>query len=192
MRLSLVDLEQTEASQLAGAEIVDPPSPGATGRFTLRVKWSHPVPMGKVSFRVKAYASPDGKAPPISVGIAEPGSEKRMQLLVKQNAPIDLAIRGALAEKFRDKIVEKGGEITPLSTSMDGGLVSVPTATIIIGLAAVAAICILVGMVTFATVLIVAMQKGYNIDDAGYKVAVGQGKSRQEHEMVFNIRQPGT
>jgi hypothetical protein len=190
-RLSLVDLEISEASQLAGAEILRRPPPGSVGRQQIELRWSYPVPLGNLTFRLRAHASPTGTPPPIRVGIVEPGSDKRMRLLFEQDVPVDLAVSGSMAETFRDQIVERGGRIEPLAAPMFTG--AEETAIILgISLAVIAAICVLVGLATFAAVLFFAMQKGYNIDDAGYKVAVGEGKSRQEHQMVFKIRQPGT
>ena len=63
-------------------------------------------------------------------------------------------------------------------------------AIVTISLAAIAATCILIGMATFAAVLFYAISRGYDIENAGYMVAVGEGESRQEHQMVFSLRQP--
>lgn len=192
MQLSLVDLALEHSVPTAMAELVDPPGRGATGRQVVRVRWSHPVPLGRIDYRVTAYASPQGRPPPVLVPIGEPGVEHRLRRLVEQDAPVDLAVTGQLAQAFHDQILARGGRILPLASPMDGGVISGPTAVVIIGLAVIAAICIALGMAVIAAVIFFAISKGYNIDNAGYKVAVGEGNSRQEHQMVFNIRQPGT
>ncbi|MCB1369847.1 MAG: hypothetical protein KDJ83_03070, partial [Rhodobacteraceae bacterium] len=191
LRLSLVDLALTEAVPLAGAEVENRPAPGATGRLSLRVRWSYPVPMGQVAFRLRVYASPEGRPPPVRVSVTDPGSDKRMRALFEQDGPVDLAISGPLAEQFHDQVLARGGEIAPLArpsvTGVDDATV---IAIVAVSIAVIAATCIALGLATFGAVLFFAMSKGYNIDDAGYKVAVGEGETRQEHEMVFNIRQP--
>lgn len=200
LQLSLVDLATPEASAMASAELASRPARGATGRHSLRINWSHPVPMGAVRFRLRVYASPDGTPPPINVPITEPGVERRTRLLVEQDAPVDMAVEGPLVQVFHDQILARGGEIGPLqdpaaaglSRPFDAGVISGPTAAVIISLAVIAAICIAIGLAAFAAVLFFALSKGYNVENAGYTVAVGEGKSRQEHQMVFNLRQPGT
>jgi hypothetical protein len=192
LQLALIDIELTDSVPLASAELDGGPARGATGRQSVSVKWSHPVPLGKIAYRIKVYASSTGAPPPVTIGMTEPGVERRLRALVEQDVPIDLAVGGELAKRFHDEILSRGGQIIPLAKSMDGGIISGPTAAVIIGLAVIAAICIVVGMAVLAGVIFIAISKGYNIDDAGYKVAVGEGKSRQEHQMVFKIRQPGT
>jgi hypothetical protein len=178
---------------LAGAEVENRPATGATGRISLRVRWSYPVPMGQVAFRLRVYASPEGKAPPVTVSVTEPGSDRRMRALFEQDGPVDLAVTGPLAEQFPDQVLARGGELTPLTrpsvTGVDDATV---VAIVAVSIAVIAATCIALGLATFGAVLFFAMSKGYNVDDAGYTVAVGEGQSRQEHQMVFNIRQPGT
>lgn len=189
-QLSLIDLSIPEATQLANAEIINRPAQGATGTFSVRIDWSHPVPLGTLTFNLKVYASPDGTPPPITVSLTEPGVNTRMRALFEQDSPVDLAIEGTLVQVFYDQIVARGGDIDPLpTTDTDGGL---SAGTIAITITVIAAVCIAIGLATFAAVLIFAIAKGYNIDNAGYKVAVGEGSTRQEHQMVFNIRQPKT
>ena len=43
------------------------------------------------------------------------------------------------------------------------------------------AICVTLGFAAFGALLIMAMHKGYNINDAGYQVALGEGETCQEH-----------
>jgi hypothetical protein len=194
LQLSLIDLATPEASLAAGAELEARPERGATGRLRLVVRWSHPVPAGSVQFRLRVHASPDGTPPPVVTPLTEPGSHNRMRALIEQDAPVDLAIDGPVAEAFRTQIIERGGQFIgaetqsrhagPVSLALTGGEI------VLIVIGVLAAICIVVGFATFGAVLIIAMQKGYNIENAGYNVAVGEGASRQEHEMVFNIRKP--
>jgi len=192
LQLCLVDLATPDAVPLAGAEVENRPARGATGRVSIRVKWSYPVPMGRITFRLRVHASPDGRAPVVTTPITEPGAERRVRALVEQDSPFDLAVDGPLAKLFHDQILDRGGTVVPLARALDGGAISGPTAAVIITLAVIAAICVVIGMAAFAAVIFFAISKGYNVDNAGYKVATGQGDSRQEHQMVFNIRQPGT
>ncbi len=190
-QLSLIDISLTEASALAQAEIENRPAQGATGRFTLVVNWSHPVPLGVLAFELRVYASSDGSAPPITVSLTEPGVNARMRSLFEQDSAVDLALTGPLVQTFYDQILARGGEISPdAGSDLDGGATAGTAGTIAVTIAIILAICVAIGFVTFAAVLVFAMAKGYNIDNAGYKVAVGEGASRQEHQMVFNIRKP--
>lgn len=191
-QLALIDLATTEDAPLASAEIAERPQAGATGRVTIRVRWSHPVPMGQIAYRLRVHASQDGRPPAVLVSVGEPAIERRLRALVEQDAPVDLAVTGPMAEAFHQQILERGGQVVPLARSMDGGVVSGPTAAVIVSLAVIAAICVALGLAVLAGVVIFAISKGYNIDNAGYKVGVGEGASRQEHQMVFNIRQPGS
>ncbi|MCL6285093.1 hypothetical protein M3P21_16305 [Ruegeria sp. 2012CJ41-6] len=194
LQLSLIDLATPGASLAAGAEVVDRPARGATSRLRLLVRWSHPVPTGSLQFRLRVHASPDGTPPPVVTPLTEPGSHNRMRALIEQDAAVDLAIDGPVAETFRTQILERGGQFigaetqSHLARPFDGGLSA--GSIVLISLAVIAAVCVVVGFATFGAVLIIAMQKGYNIENAGYNVAVGEGASRQEHEMVFNIRKP--
>jgi hypothetical protein len=43
---------------------------------------------------------------------------------------------------------------------------------------------------TFADMIRRAMDKGYDIKDTKYKTSVGEGESKQDHEMVFNLKRP--
>lgn len=189
LQLSLIDLATPDASMLATAEIVNRPARGATGALQLRVRWSYPVPLGSLQFRLRVYASPDGTPPPVITPLIEPGSHNRMRTLIEQDAPVDMTIDGPLANTFKTQILDRGGSLLNIKPDSDGG---VSAGTVVVIIAVVAAICIGVGFATFGAVLIIAMQKGYNIDDAGYKVVVGEGSTRQEHNMVFNIRKPDT
>ncbi|WP_372571770.1 hypothetical protein [Ruegeria jejuensis] len=193
LQLSLIDLATPEASLAAGAELEARPERGTTGRLRLVVRWAHPVPAGNVSFRLRVHASPDGTPPPVITPLTEPNSHTRMRTLIEQDAPVDLAIDGPVAEAFRTQIIERGGQFIGAESQSHlarpfEGLTAGSIVLIVLGV--LAAICIVLGFATFGAVLIVAMQKGYNIENAGYKVAVGEGASRQEHEMVFNIRKP--
>jgi len=193
LRLALVDLALTEAVPLAGAEVESRPAPGATGRLALRVRWTYPVPMGHVAFRLRVHASPEGKAPPVAVSITEPGGDRRLRALFEQDCPVDLAVSGPVAAAFHDQVLQRGGEVAPLARPSVAGVDdAVIVAIVAVSIAVIAATCIVLGLATFGAVLFFAMSKGYDIDDAGYTVAVGEGQSRQEHRMVFNIRQPGS
>ena len=191
LKLSLVDLATPQSSILAGAEVTDRPTRGVEGSQRVSVDWSYPVPTGSLEFTLRVYASPDGTPPAVTAPVNEPGSNKRLENLIAQNAPVDLAIQGPIAEQFKRQILDRGGQIIGRSDDQYArALVDPTTTSIIVAIAVVAAVCIVLGFVVFGAVLFMAMEKGYNIDDAGYKVAVGEGQSRQEHQMVFKIRKP--
>jgi hypothetical protein len=147
-----------------------------------------------VAFRLRVYASPDGTPPPVTAPITEPGAEHRLRALVEQDSPVDLAVSGPLVQVFHDQILDRGGEIRPIAQAQLTGAeeTAAIAAIVTISLAAIAATCIAIGMASFAAVLLYAISRGYDIENAGYKVAVGEGESRQEHQMVFSLRQPET
>lgn len=194
LKLSLVDLAVTDASLLAGAEIEARPARGATGRGRLTVTYKHPRPMGHVAFTLRLYASPEGVPPTVVVPLGESGADKRMRALVEQDAPVDVAVGGPLAEAFYSHLMANGAETIDPSDGFSGA----PTRTLFTGaeiaaivavsIAVLAATCIALGFATFAAVLFYAMSQGYDIDNAGYTVAVGEGDSRQEHQMAFSLR----
>lgn len=190
LQLALVDLALTDAPPLTSADITQQPARGAVGLQQVTVRWSYPVPFGRVAFRLRVHATADGTPPPVTVILTEPASERRMRALIAQDCPVDLGVEGALVQVFHDQILSRGGSIAALARPMDGGIISGPTAVVVISLAVIAAICVLVGFAAFAAVVIIAINKGYNVDNAGYKVAVGEGTSRQEHQMLFNLRKP--
>ncbi|GAA3876858.1 hypothetical protein [Celeribacter arenosi] len=198
LQLSLCDLAITEASALAGAEIDAKPAIGATGSARVTVRWSHPKPMGKVTFQLRIYASADATPPVIVVPISEAGADKRMRALVEQGAPVDFAIDGPLAEAFYEQVIQRGGQIIGAEDAYHsgtrpfavGGGVGEAALALGVSLALIAAACVALGLITFGTVLLFAMSQGYDIDNAGYSVAVGEGESRQEHKMAFSMRKP--
>ena len=50
---------------------------------------------------------------------------------------------------------------------------------------------VMLGFMMLYAVLTQAMNKGYDVKDTKYKAVTGEGESRQEHEMLFNLTQPG-
>ena len=65
-------------------------------------------------------------------------------------------------------------------------IIAITTISIVVILAAV----VVIGFMTLYAVLKQAMDQGYDVKDTKYKAAVGEGDTRQEHEMQFNLTKP--
>jgi len=163
------------------------PIRGATGRQRAVVKWSHP-PYGKMTYRLRAIASPNGQSGATLIEEGPPGVEDRMKLLLDQDVPISVLVRGPRArmlyEAIRQKQQEQKGE--------QRAVAMVEPITIVAGIAIVMVIAavIMLGFMVLYAVLTDAMSKGYDVKDTKYKAAAGEGESRQEHKLVFNLTQP--
>mgnify|MGYP000359391725 CR=1 FL=1 len=185
-RGGVVDLEIVSSSPLASATLVERPRPGGSGRQRLVVEWRHPVPGGHVEYRVRALASGDDRPPVVSMPINTSGSPDRLRTLVEQGVPVDLTVDGPLAQAFHQHIVSRVGSHSASVRTLE----AISAGTIAVVIAIVIAVCVALGLAAFASVLIYAMSQGYDIEDAGYQVAVGEGASRQEHRMTFQLRPP--
>lgn len=104
--------------------------------------------------------------------------------------PLAIVVRGRKAKMIYDALRQRGArsETHGLSTAQ---VVGVDDA-IIIGLviAVIAAVVIGLGLLIFGGIIFEAMNRGYEVKDTKYKAATGQGETRQEHEMVFNLIPP--
>jgi hypothetical protein len=105
----------------------------------------------------------------VTVPIGEPGGDRRMRTWFEQDGAVDLAVTGPLAEAFKSQILDRGGRIEPMARASVAGVDdAVIIAVVAVSIAVIAAACIALGMATFGAVLLFAMSKGYNVDDAGY------------------------
>ncbi len=187
------DVEVLEMALGAGYWVSEAPEAGATGRQSITVDWSH-LPYGKVNYRLLVYASPDGNAAPATIALDEPNWLERAQDQVGQGVPLNVAVRGQKAKVLYDALQERvdRSDVQEFSTVLDFGLTPATIAVIAgVAIVVVVSIVVVIGMVTFAILLKEAMDKGYDITDTRYTVVTGEGASRQEHEMVFNLTRPG-
>lgn len=61
----------------------------------------------------------------------------------------------------------------------------------VMGVALLAAVVAGVGLFVLYAILTEAMKRGYDVRDTKFKMAAGEGQMRQEHELAFNLTQPG-
>jgi hypothetical protein len=183
-KFALVDVEYLEQSLLAKAEVIARPNRGATGTQEIVVRWSHP-PYGKIKYRLRAFASPSGRAAPIRVRDSDPGFDDRSKLLIDQDADLQMLVKGARA-KLLYGAVQKAQREKARTQPSEAKIIAITTISIVVILAAV----VVIGFMTLYAVLKQAMDQGYDVKDTKYKAAVGEGETRQEHEMQFNLTKP--
>jgi hypothetical protein len=182
-------VEVLATSPGAGYKVEVMPAQGAQGRQTVRVSWWH-GPYGQIRYRLGVFASPDGSAGTEPLIYEAPGWEDEANSRLAQGLPVELAVRGDRAKLIYDAVRTAHPEAVagPASAALVAG---VDDAVIIavIGLAIVVVISLVIalGLGAFGYILTQAMNNGYDIKDSKYKAAAGQGDSRQEHEMVFNL-----
>lgn len=180
LQLAHVDIEFQDLTLLAKAGILSPPARGSTGNQRIHVRWSHP-PYGKVAYRLRVWASTDGTSQPVMVDHDETGFEIRSKLLLAQSVPVNARVVGQKAAMLNNAIEAQRGSAAAQTQELI-------TAAVIIVL--ILAAVVVVGMIVLYAVLHKAMEDGYDVEDTKYKAAVGEGETRQEHEMVFNLRKP--
>jgi hypothetical protein len=183
-KFALVDVEYLEQSLMAQAEVIARPDRGATGTQEIVVRWSHP-PYGKIKYRLRALASPSGRAAPIRVRESDPGFDDRSKLLVDQDADLQMLVKGARAKMLYDA-VQKAQRDKPRTQPSEPIIIAVTTISIVAIIAAV----VVIGFMTLYAILKQAMDQGYDVRDTKYKAAAGEGETRQEHEMQFNLTKP--
>lgn len=200
LKFSRWEVEVLASSAGAGYRVAQSPARGAEGRQTLGVAWWHP-PYGKVHYRLRAFASPDGAGSARPILYDSPGWMERAKDQLAQGQGVNVALRGERARQVYQALSRhESARVQPvargrgngLSAAQDMGVVSGPTVVLVLGIAAavVAVILIGLGMLTFGALLKFAMDKGYDIKDTKYKAAAGQGEGRQEHELNFNLFKP--
>lgn len=186
LQFSYVDVEYLDQSPLAKAEVTARPQRGASGQQSISVTWSHP-PYGKIKYRVRAYASQGGHPAPVRITEGDPGFDDRTKLLVEQDVVIEMLVKGPRAKMLYDAI-QRANREQPSSESQ----VACAGACIVAGVVIVVVIAAVIslGFMVLYAILTEAMSKGYDIKDTKYKAAAGEGASRQEHEMIFNLTRP--
>lgn len=66
------------------------------------------------------------------------------------------------------------------------------TIILVIAIVAVIAVVVAMGMFVFGTLLMQAMNKGYDVKDAKYQADVGEGQTRQSHTLGMDLTAPGS
>ena len=186
LKLSRWEVEVKAQSPGAGYKVKVSPKDGSTGKQLMVINWWHP-PYGKIKFNVRIYASADGKANPSTIKVDSPGWIEYANNIVDQGIPVEFVIKGQKAKLLAEAIKKKHNDNRAQAKTYGVAGADDIAAVIIItlGLAALASLVIIVGMVTFAAILFKAMDEGYDIKDASYTAATGEGESRQEHKMSF-------
>jgi N-acetylmuramoyl-L-alanine amidase len=194
LRFSRWEIEVLASSAGAGCKVAQAPKAGAEGEQKISVDWWH-LPYGKINYKLKAYASPDGSSEAPTVVYDSKGWTEQARNQLQQGQGVNFAVRGEKAKLLYEALKKReanaqGAEAVarPLIAGVDdaiiiGGIVAVVIAAII-------AACIALGMLTLGAILKMAMDKGYDVKDTKYKAAAGEGEKRQEHELAFNLFKP--
>jgi N-acetylmuramoyl-L-alanine amidase len=190
LRFTRWDVEVLQSSPFAGYNVAVMPAPGAEGRQQIRVSWWYPM-YGRMRYRLRVYASATGEVGAGAPIVYEaPGWQEQVNNRLTQGLPVEVALRGDRAKLVYDTVRTAHPEAisAPVAAALIAG---VDDAIIIavIGLAIVIVISIVIalGMAVLGYTLTQAMNNGYDVKDTKYKAAAGQGDTRQEHEMVFNL-----
>src|SRR5262249_24043445 len=144
----------------------------------------------------RAFGSPDGASAPPPVMYGAPGWEERAKQQVDQGIPLSVAVRGdkvrPLYEVLKAKVPESGKAQEYARAQVAG----VDDAIILAGIGAVVMVLLGIlaafGLAVVAAVIKMAVDKGYNVNDSKFKFGEGDGTSRQDDEVTFNLSQPGS
>ncbi|MGZ9098165.1 MAG: hypothetical protein ACXW3O_00550 [Brevundimonas sp.] len=188
-RFALADLEIGELSPLADLEITDLPARGSEGSVEIGIRWSH-APYGRIAYTLKVYANADGRPPAVTVVDGSTGFAQRSRALIRQDAPVTVEVRGPLADGLRLALERAAPDAAPAraSEAITIGVIAIVAG---IGIAALGAVLIAVGLFVFYNLVQEAMRRDYDVEDTGFRAAVGEGTSRTEQAMVFNLKRRG-
>lgn len=181
MQFAHLDIEYLDRSPLASVEVMQQPTRGTQGSQQVVLKWSHP-PYGKVQYRVRAYASADGSSTPVRVEEGANGADDRLKLLIEQDVPVQMVVKGRRARMLYEAI-RRAEQQQPQSRATVEPITIVAGVAIVVVIAAV----VMLGFMMLYAVLTQAMNKGYDVEDTSYTAAAGEGATRQEHELLFNL-----
>jgi hypothetical protein len=176
----LVEVEATSPG--SGYRVVSAPQSGVTGRQQIVVEWWFGA-FGQMKYRLKVFASPDGRSSPVPIVEGQSGWTEQFRDKMQQQLPIALKVRGPQAQVLQAAMAQKGVSFDAVAPSR---AMIAPAIIIVV----VIGIVIALGMLVFGAILKEAMEKGYDVKDTKYKAAAGSGPTRQEHEMVFNLHAP--
>lgn len=186
LRFALVDLDVGELSPLADLEITDIPALGAEGEVEIAVRWSH-APYGGIAYTLKVYANAEARPPAMLLVDGSTGFAQRSKALIRQDAPITVEVRGMKADALKIAVERAAAPGAPSRAMFEPVTIAI-VALGAIGIAALGAILIALGLFVFYSLVQQAMQKEYDIQDTGFKAGMGEGESRTEQAMVFNLK----
>jgi hypothetical protein len=181
LRFSRWEIETTDSPPGSGYEVTAP-SRGATGRQTVRVRW-HYLPAGAFGYRLRVYASPDGRSPEQTVAVDSPGWDARAKDLFAQGHPTTLVLQGEKARQLAEAILQEGqrrgvpipppqpppgGPVAEASELATASVIAIVICVGVLGLAVVGALCFAIGLVVVAFVIKSAMDNGYEVIDSDY------------------------
>lgn len=184
LKVSRWEVEILAETPGASYKVTSAPAGGATGQHRLQVSWSYP-PYGRIKYRLRVFASPDGSTEPATIIYDSPHWIQRAQDQIDQGVPVNLKVKGVKAKLIHEAIQRRQGIQTQ---GVARALIEPVTMTIAI--VVIIAIVVVIGMMLFAGLMRTAMDKGYDINDTRYSTDVGEGQHRQKHEMVFNLKRP--
>lgn len=186
LKLSRWEVEVLESSTGARYKVVKFPSPKSEGKQEIHIEWNH-LPYGKIHYKLKVYASPDGSGTPEKIYFDSSGWMEKSKDRILQGIPFELAVKGEKAKKIYEALRKKQSENARQSSYEDYSTAMFAPAIIIAGI--IAAV-IALGFLTLGAIIKMALDKGYDVKDTKYKAGAGEGQSRQEHEIAFNITRP--
>ena len=190
---------------VSGYEVKSAPKKGSSGRQQFRIKWHH-APFNKVSYRLRAYS---GKPTPIEIVMDAHNWLNEVKDAIEQGLEIRLVVRGVQARNlYRQLLVAAPNDLfvpsdlffeqNEISVSADDSSASDPengttaaapaaeAVTITVTLAICATLVIMAGFATIAGVLMLAIQKGYNVETGQFEVDTPLGK----YKLGFKLTPP--
>jgi N-acetylmuramoyl-L-alanine amidase len=191
LRFSRWEIEVTALSAGAGYQVTDAPKAGAEGNSKISVEWSH-LPYGKIDYKLKAYASPDGKsAAREKIVFDAPGWMEKAKDQIRQGLPLSLAVKGEKAKQIYEALQKHQANLPAkqaggISIAMEPVTITV---VVLVGIV-IFGILVALGLLTLGAIIKLALDKGYDVKDTKYKAGVGEGELRQDHEIAFNITRP--
>ena len=191
LKLSRWEVEVLESSTGAGYKVVKYPNPKSEGKQEIHIEWNH-LPYGKIHYKLKIYASPDGSGTPEKIYFDSSGWMDKSKDQILQGIPFQLAVKGEKAKKIYEALRKKQGENAQQTSYENYSDAMEPitiTVVVLVGII-VFAVLVALGFVTLAAIIKMALDKGYNVKDTKFKAGIGEGQLRQDHELAFNITKP--
>jgi hypothetical protein len=189
-RFSRWEIGTIESGPVAGYEVKRAPERGSVGDQAMTVSWWHP-PFGKIHVRIRAYASTTGTPSTTKVSYDSAGWLEQCRDQLKQGVPLGIAVKGQAAEQLHAAL-EKAEREHPQQMSVRPFVAGVDDAVILAVVGAVVLVVIAgMGFLLLYNIIQSAMEKGYDIRDTSFKVGGGEGPTRVDSEIVFNLIPPG-
>lgn len=193
LKFSRWEIEVLAMSTGAGYKVSQSPKAGAEGVHQITIDWWH-LPYGKINYKFKAYASRDGRsAATEKIVFDKAGWMENAKDQIAQGVPLQLAVKGDKAKLIYEAIQKYQASQKGNQASADGVAIAMEpitiTVVILVGIV-IFGILVALGLFTLGAIIKMALDKGYNVKDTKYKAAVGEGQTKQEHEIAFNISKP--